>query len=167
MKHIKYILAFVALFALFPLKVQAAPIIHFEISGIDSYNSGTFEITNASLSYQFTVSSTDGSKLESLTLYKKVNGVYMAMFTFYDVDSLKLQIMLEGNAEYKLAAIGGSIDGQTVVDVAQVPIPSAIILFGTSLIGLIGLSRRQKNASFSICNNSSTKGPYRIIPMAN
>jgi hypothetical protein len=166
LKYIKYVLAVTVLFALIPLKVQAAPIIHFEVSDSNLY-SGTFSTDNTSLPYQFTVSSTDGSKLQSLTLYKKVGDVYIAEFTHYNVNYLKLEMMLDKNAEYILAATGGSINDPIDVDVSQVPIPSSIILFGTSLIGLIGLRRRQKNASFSICNNSSTNGSDRTIPTAN
>ena len=44
-----------------------------------------------------------------------------------------------------LDASGGRISGNTLaVDLAPIPVPAAAWLFGTGLIGLIGVARRKK-----------------------
>jgi hypothetical protein len=165
LKYIKYVLAVTVLFALIPLKVQAAPIdIDLEVSDSSRMDSDTFEVTATSLPYQFSVSTTHGFKA-TFVLYNENGNI---IFSFHNIEKMTLETPL-GPGIYQaflMSTVKGQ-DGGASARGAEVPIPSSIILFGTSLIGLIGLRRRQKNASFSICNNSSTNGSDRTIPTAN
>ena len=165
MKYINYVLAVAILLALIPLEAQAAAI-DLEVSDSNKYDEGTFSVTDSSLPYQFSVSSTPGFKLSSITLYKKVDNNYIPLFTFYNVESLKLEIMLE-EGEYELRMAAGDGRGMASATGSPVPIPSSILLFGTSLVGLIGLGRRQKNASPSIPHKSSTKRSDRTVLLTN
>ena len=65
------------------------------------------------------------------------------------IDSLDRLIGLQGNATYKISAASlwsgsrGSVDWQ--LELTAVPIPAAVWLFGSGLIGLIGVARQKKS----------------------
>jgi hypothetical protein len=162
LKNITYLLAIAIFFAFIPLKVRATPIQVEISSGGDTMDIKAFTVTDTSIPYQFSLSATPGFKI-SFILFKD----HIVLFKVDHIESMGFKIVLKPG-DYRLAlSATGPENGSAVGEASPVPVPSAVILFGTSLMGLIGLSRRQKNASFSIFNNSSPKGYDGTISVAN
>jgi len=75
----------------------------------------------------------------TLTHYSGTFGSYAAMTGATGIASLKLEFFATGNS----SGIGDST-AQVWFDNVAVPVPAAVWLFGSGLIGLIGVARRNK-----------------------
>ena len=128
-----------------------------KLTPVSGKSSGALEwwIKSASSTSIFVIGggTPDSSLITSIAIKNTTNA--SDMFSVFDGsdDQLELSAFLKSSDLYKITVgykTGDSKHPGVSLDVSSVPIPAAIWLFGSALLGLVGISRRKSRSAMTV-----------------